>query len=169
MTNRLARLYLAGLLLGAAGQLPAQDAMHHSIEAQIRDNEARWNHEFEQRDIEKTAAHYASDATMISPGFPPFHGRDAIRAALQEMLSDAAFSLKFAPSRIEVSKAGDVAWVEGSYTFRMTDPNTRQVVSSSGGYVTVYRLEAGGWRAVSDIASPGPEAAAQASTSKGEK
>jgi len=166
MTNRLARLCLAGLLLLAAGRLPAQGSARHSAEAQIRDNEARWNHEFEQRDLAKMVAHYADDATMIAPGFPAFHGRDTIRAGLEQMLTDTAFSLRFETSRVEVSRAGDVAWSEGSYTVRMTDPNTKKPVSSSGSYVTVYRLEAGGWRAVSDIASPGPEPAAQALAEK---
>ena len=161
MTNRLARLYLAGLLILAAGQLPAQDSAGHRAQTQtVREIEASWNQDFQQRDLEAMVAHYADDATMIAPGYSAFRGRDAIRAGLEQMLTDAAFSLRFRTSRVEVSRAGDVAWTEGSYTVTMTDPNTKQPVTSSGSYVTVYRSEAGGWRAVSDIASPGPEPAA---------
>ena len=162
MTNRLPKLYLAGVLLLAAGRMLAQDVSSHGEVAQaIRDNEARWNQEFQKRDLDATVAHYADDATMVAPGFGAFRGREAIRAALEQMLADPAFSLRFRTSRVEIAKAGDVAWSEGSYTVTGTDPGTKKPLTSGGSYVTVYRLEAGAWKAASDIASPGPEPAAR--------
>jgi len=166
MKNRTTKFHLAGLLLLGVGRMLAQNAASQSVEAQIRDNEVRWNREFEQRDLDRMVAHYADDATMIAPGFPAARGKEAIRAALQQMLTDGAFSLKFATTRVEVANGGDVAWTEGSYTVTGTDPAAKKPAASSGSYVTVYRMEAGGWKAVSDIASPGPEPAVQASAGK---
>jgi len=160
------KYHVAALLLAAGCLLAQGGAIPTTAAEAVRENETRWNREFEQRDVERIAAHYSDDATMMAPGFPAVRGRDAIRTALQKMLTDSAFSLRFETSRVEVSKGGDVAWSEGSYTVTMTDPNTKKPVSSSGSYVTVYRLEAGGWRAVSDIASPGPEPTAQALAGK---
>ncbi|MGA3024927.1 MAG: SgcJ/EcaC family oxidoreductase [Bryobacteraceae bacterium] len=167
MKNRFLKLHLAGLLIVAAGQIPAQDAGAHAAEVQaIRDNEARWNREFEARDLERIAAHYADDATLMAPGLPAASGKEAIRSVLQHMVDDAALSVRFQTQRVEVAGSGDMAWSQGSYTLTMTDPGTKRPVTSSGSVVTVYRKETGGWMAVSDIASPGPGPGAQASIPK---
>jgi ketosteroid isomerase-like protein len=168
--NRFTKLSLAGLLILTAGQIPAQNAGTHTAEVQaIKENEARWSREFEMRDLEKIVAHYADDAIMMAPGLPAASGKDTILSALREMLADNAFLLRFHTSRVEIAESGDLASSQGSYTVTMTDPRTGKAVTSSGSYVTVYRKEAGGWKAVSDIASPGPAAAAQTSTDQGEK
>ena len=167
MRNRFTKLSLAGLLILAAGRIPAEDAGTHAARIQaIRDNETRWNREFEVRDLEKVVAHYSDDATMMAPGLPAASGKDAIRAVVEQMVADAALSLKFQTSRVEIAESGDMAWSQGSYTMTMTDPGTKKPVTSSGSYVTVYRKEAGGWMAVSDIASPGPGPGGQASMPK---
>lgn len=165
MKNRFAKLHLAGLLILAAGRLAAQDVHAGEIQA-IRENEARWNREFEAGDLERVVAHYAGDATMMAPGVPACGGREAIRSALRKMLVDYAMSLKFQTGRVEVAASGDMAWSQGSYSITMTDPGAGKPVSSTGNYVTVYRNEAGVWKAVSDIASPGPGPAAAAFVQK---
>ena len=167
MKSRITKLSLAGLLILAAGRTPAQDAGTHAAEVRaIQDNEARWNREFEARDLEKVVEHYSGDATMMAPGLPAASGRDAIRAVVEQMVADSALSLKFRTARVEVAGSGDMGWSQGSYVMTMTDPRTGKPVTSSGSYVTVYRKEAGRWKAVSDIASPGPAPAAQASMQK---
>ena len=162
MRNQHAYLFLTGLLVLAAGQVPARDGGKHNAVAQaIRDNEARWTREFALRDLDKMVAHYADDAVMMSPGFPAASGKEAIRSAMKQMLTDPAMSLKFTTARVEVAESGEMASSQGTYTFTMTDPDTRKPVSSGGNYVTVYRKQAGGWKAVFDIASPGPQEKAQ--------
>ena len=55
---------------------------------------------------------------------------------------------------MEVAKAGDVAYTQGSYTMTMTDPNSKQVINDHGSYVTTYRKQPdGSWKAVADIAT----------------
>ncbi len=102
-------------------------------------------------------AHYADDAVMMAPGFPASSGKDAIRSAMTQMFTDPAMSLKFKTARVEIAESGEMASSMGTYTFTMTDPDTRKAVTSGGNYVTVYRKQAGGWKAVFDIASPGSQ------------
>jgi len=131
----------------------------------LRDNETQWNQDFLSKDPEKLLAHYADDAVLMAPGMPASSGRDAIRKTLKEMVTDPALSLKFQSSKVEVAKAGDVAYTQGSYTMTMTDPNSKQVVNDHGSYVTGYRKQPdGSWKAVVDIATsevppPAPAAA----------
>jgi len=127
---------------------------HDSDMKALQENEAQWNDDFISRDANKLVAHYTDDAVLMSPGTPPAVGTDAIRNTLTRMMSDPALSLKFHPSKIEVAKAGDLAYTQGSYIISFTDPQSRQVVNDHGSYVTTYRKQAdGGWKAVADIAT----------------
>lgn len=134
---------------------PAQTADTHDADVQaLKDNEAQWNKDFQAKDADRLSAHYADDATLIAPGAPPWHGKDAIHSVLVQMVSDSSFTLSFSADRVEVSKSGDVAYTEGSYAMIMTDPATKKPVTDKGSYVTVYKKQAdGSWKAVSDIAS----------------
>jgi|SRR5579884_1114077 len=151
--KRITGVTLVTLCAGlAAGALHAEK--NATVEKAIRANEAQWNQDWASKDADKIAAHYADDATLMAPGSPPASGREAIHAALKQMLDDSALSLKFEATRVEVSKAGDVAWTEGTYNMTMTDPATKKPMNDKGTYVTVYCRQAdGSWKAVSDIAS----------------
>ena len=158
--KRNAQLTLFALLILAAGPVLAQTGGKHAAEMQaIRQNEMRWNQEFAAKDLEKIVAHYAADAVMTAPGLPAFDGREAIHAALKEMLADPGMTMKFQPSRVEIGASGDMASTMGTFVVTMTDQASGKVVTTAGHYVTVYRKEAGEWKAVFDIASAGPEAA----------
>jgi uncharacterized protein (TIGR02246 family) len=120
----------------------------------IQDNEAQWNQDYAAKDNNKIVAHYADDAILIVPGMPSTSGKEAIGAALKQMVSDPALSLQFHPTKVEVARSGDVAYTQGAYTLTLTDPQTKQIVNDHGSYVTTYRKQPDGtWKAVADIAS----------------
>jgi len=120
----------------------------------IQDNEAQWNQEYGAKDNDKIVAHYADDAILMVPGTPSSSGKEAIRAALKEMVADPSLSLQFHATKVEVAKSGDVAYTQGTYTMTLTDPKTKQVINDHGSYVTTYRKQPDGtWKAVADIAT----------------
>jgi len=164
MRNRIAlccATMVALLLTGCTQDIREADAKA------LKDNEAQWNQDFVSKDAEKLVAHYADNAVLMAPGMPPSSGKDAIRKTLTEMLTDPVLSLKFQSSRVEVSKGGDLAYTQGSYTMTMTDPNTKQVVHDHGSYVTTYSRQAdGSWKAVADIATSETPAPAPAPNTK---
>jgi len=139
----------ACVILAAPGSHAAPD------DAQtIRQIEESWNREYAARDAVKVTAHYAADATLMGPGMAPSHGKETIGKVLKEMTADPALSLKFHASRVEIAKAGDMAYTEGTYVMTMTNPVTRQPMSDKGSYVTIYRKQGdGSWKAISDIAT----------------
>jgi len=70
------------------------------------------------------------------------------------MLADPALTLKFQSSWVEVAKASDIAYTQGSYIMTMTDPHSKQVVNDHGSYVTTYSKQPdGSWNVVADIAT----------------
>jgi uncharacterized protein (TIGR02246 family) len=140
------------LLLAGCAQAPP-DTRETDTKA-LKDLETQWNQDFVSKDLEKLAAHYADDAVLMAPGMPSSSGKDAIRKTLKDMVSDAAMSLKFQSSKVEVAKGGDVGYTQGSYTMTMTDPHSKQVINDHGSYVTTYRKQPdGSWKAVADIAT----------------
>jgi uncharacterized protein (TIGR02246 family) len=139
------------LTLTACNQTP--DTHDADVKA-VQDNEAQWNQEWAAKDTDKIVAHYADDAILIVSGSPSTSGKEAIRAALKQMTSDPAASLKFQPAKVEVAKSGDVAYTQGTYTLTLTDPQTKQLINDHGSYVTTYRKQSDGtWKAVVDIAT----------------
>ena len=113
-----------------------QSASTHDAEIQtIKAIETQWNQDYVSKDADKIAAHYGADAVLMVPGMPPTSGRDAIHSALEQMVSDPAMTLKFQASKVEVSKAGDLAYTQGSYTLTVTDPQTKKIINDHGGII----------------------------------
>jgi uncharacterized protein (TIGR02246 family) len=118
----------------------------------IRDDQEQWLKDFESKDLNRIISHYSDDAIIVDKGGPAVTGRDAARNIYRESAADASSSLSFAPSRIEVSKSGDLAYVVGSYRSVETVPETQKTAKDSGTYVSIYKKQAdGSWKVVADI------------------
>ena len=116
--------------------------------------------------MERVVSHYSDDAAAMIPDMALMTGKYAIRAGLKEEFSDPNSSLNFHPTKVEVSKASDLAYSQGVYTFVSTDPKTKKMMTESGGYVEVYKKQPDGtWKVVEDIATqaapPAPVKAAK--------
>ena len=123
-------------------------------EQAIRDGEASWVKDFAAKDVEKVVSHYADDAASMIPDMALMTGKDEIRAGLKEEFADPNASLNFHPTKVEVSKASDLAYSQGVYTFVSTDPKTKKMMTESGNYVEVYKKQPDGtWKVVEDIAT----------------
>jgi uncharacterized protein (TIGR02246 family) len=148
-----AAVALAVILAGCNQTPPVLDTRDADARA-IHKVETAWNQAFATRDVNKVAAFYSDDASVFLPGTPVINGAPAIKAALKPMLADKKYSLVFTSTKTEVSKASDIAYSQGTYTSRHTDPKTKQVLTEKGKYVTVYKKQADGtWKAVADSVS----------------
>jgi uncharacterized protein (TIGR02246 family) len=145
-------VFAMGLMALITGCTEAPTDSHDADVKALKDNEAQWVKDFASKDVDKIVAHYADDAVLMGDGVPPASGKDAVRATIKIMVADPALSLKFEPARIEVSKSGDTASTQGSYTMTMTNPVTNKPMDDKGSYVTTYKKQAdGSWKAVFDI------------------
>lgn len=135
------------------------------IEQQIKDIETQWNSEYNARNIDALAAHYADDAALANPGAALATDAASRRAGLVQFVADPTLKLEFAADRIQVAKSGELAYSRGPYTMQTTDPATKKVKIESGSYLTVWRKQAdGSWKAVEDAVIPGAPAAAADAT-----
>ncbi len=136
-------LFCVMVLLSACTQAP--DAAKA-----IREVEAAWVKTAATRDLDAFVKYYADDASMLTPNAPIFTGKQAIKDELKPMLSDPSFSVTFTPTRIEVSKSGDMAFTQGSYQMTFSDIRGNKF-EDEGKYLRVWRkLPDGTWKAVQE-------------------
>ena len=114
------------------------------------------------KDADRIASFWADDGSHFSPNMPALNGRAAVRTAFKEFLADPTVRVNAEATAVEVSKAGDMAYVKGSYTAQYTDPGSKKLVLGKGKYVTVYQKQIdGSWKiAVNSDSADAPAAAA---------
>jgi len=158
---RCAPVVFALVLFGCAqAPPPAPPDTRAADEQAIRDSETAWVKEFAAKDTDKIVAHYADDGTMLLSNTPTMTGKEAIRTGIKDAVADPKFSLDLKTAKVEVSKGGDIAYSQGTYSVMMTDPKSKKVLHETGRYVEVYKKQAdGSWKIVEDINSPEAPAA----------
>ncbi len=130
-----------------------------TIEAQLKQDEARWNQAYAAHDAAALAGADADDAALANPGAPLVTGIDAIRKETSAFAADPNLQVQFASDRVQVAASGDLAYTRGHYTMTMTDPATKKPATSKGSYLTVWQKQKdGAWKAVEDFITPGPQA-----------
>jgi uncharacterized protein (TIGR02246 family) len=160
MRRSLALAGAATLALSASGcqsQKAAANADPAAVQNAIKADEKNWNAQFKARDLEGLVGHYADDAFFVGSGVPGASGSTAIRKVYADGLADHYFGVSFASDKIDVASSGDLAYARGHFSEKYQDPTSKQIVSESGTYITVYKKQAdGSWKAVEDIATADP-------------
>ncbi len=123
--------------------------------------EAGWNQAFHAKNLDALVEPYASDAVLVLPGLPAEVGTSAIRKVYAEALKDPNFDLSLASDRVEVAGSGELAFTQGHFTMKGTDPKTKQpTTTATGSYLTVYKKQPdGNWKAIQDWAAANPPSA----------
>jgi len=102
------------------------------------------------KDLDAFAAFYSDDASILSPNMPILTGKQPIKDELKPMLADPQFSLTLLPTKVEVSKSGDLAFTQGPYKMTFSDIRGNKF-EDEGKYLTVWRrLQDGTWKIVED-------------------
>ena len=88
---------------------------------------------------------------MLLPDTPILTGKAAIRAGLKPMIGDPNFAVTFGPTKVDVAKSGDLGYTQGTYSMKISNPQTKAPMTEQGKYLTVYRKQADGtWKSVED-------------------
>lgn len=143
-----------GIFLWTAGcsstPPPVADTREADIKA-IKDADAAEAKDLAAKAFDKLGSYYADDAALFTPAAPAAIGKDAITGA-SKMLKDGDVELKFAPTKVDVAKSGDIGYVQGTYTMSSTEAKSKRRMTEKGNYVTVYKKQAdGGWKIVADM------------------
>lgn len=162
----------AGLLLSACQTTPtAPPVADQAAEAdRIKALDAEWVAAIATKDVAKVVSFYTSDAVFMAPNAPPKTGAD-LRKDWSDLLALPSVQLTFSPTRIGVSKSGDLAVDIGTYDFSFDGPQGK--VQDHGKYEVAWEKQDGAWKVAVDMYSsdvplppPPPPPAAPAAPKK---
>jgi uncharacterized protein (TIGR02246 family) len=103
-----------------------------------------WMGAFNAKDIDVMAALYAEDAVLLPPDAPAIFGRDAVKAALQEML---ASGIGIELEDLEIKVENDLGYKAGRYRVLSEDGS----LVDRGKYIEVWTKVDGTWVLHRDI------------------
>ena len=119
-------------------------------ESLIRSIDADWVKAVAGKDAQQSASYYAEGGALLAPGAPTATGKDGVQKAWAGLMATPGFALSFAPTKIEVSRAGDLAYEIGDYELTTNDKKGKpQTVKAK--YVLVWGKQPdGSWKALVD-------------------
>ena len=124
-------------------------------EAAIRAADARWLAASKAHNLEATLPFWSDDATILGPGTPPVVGKDAIRKYVSGAFATPGFSITWTTDKVEVAKAGDVAYSSGTDTISVTGPDGKTVTQNNRAVAIWKKQTDGSWKCVVDVMTPG--------------
>jgi uncharacterized protein (TIGR02246 family) len=119
-------------------------------EAAIRAADADWAKAVEEKDVQQGMSAYADDATLLAPGEAAVTGKEEIQKAWSAMAGTPGFALTFAPTKVTVSRSGDLAYEIGGYSLTMNDKKGKPQTTKAK-YVVVWGKQPDGkWKVLVD-------------------
>ncbi len=143
-------IFLAALFVLATSGC-AQRVDVEAERAAISDIPIEWSIAAEAKDVERMVALYSDDASVLPPNAPPATGKEAIRKLWSQMVESPGFAGSAQTTKLELSRAGDLAYSVGTYVLKKNDlqgnPSTER-----GKWVLVCKKQPDGtWKVVIDI------------------
>jgi len=153
-------LFASLLLTNGCAPAPPPDT-RAADEAAIKASDEQWSAAAGKHDVDAAVAPYAEDAVLLPPNAPLAKDPKSIREAWAGMLGPNV-AVSWTASKIEVAKAGDLAYSYGTYAMAITDPKGGPAINDRGKFLEIWRKQADGkWKCIvdtfnSDLPLPAP-------------
>jgi len=122
-----------------------------AVEQLLRDLDAKWAKAAAAKDVEQTIAFYSDDAIVFPPNATSAATKEEIRNSWKEMLGSPGLAITWQPTKVQVGKGGEMAWVSGMYELTMND-TSGQPVNDRGKYLEVWQKQTdGNWKCAADM------------------
>lgn len=120
-------------------------------ETTIRDLDTQWSKTAAAKDVEGFVSFVADEGSLLPPNVPIQAGKEAIRKWASELMASPGFAVSWQPTKVEVSRGGDLGYTLGTYELTVNDPKGKPV-TDRGKYVTTWKKQPGGsWKVVADV------------------
>ncbi len=120
-------------------------------EAAIRQTDADWAKAAASKSVDATVAFYSDSATVAPPNAPVATDKKAIRDLWAAMLTPDLVSITWEPTKVDVARSGDLAYLNGWYKMTAKDAKGNPI-DEKGKMVEVWKKQPDGqWKCVSDI------------------
>jgi uncharacterized protein (TIGR02246 family) len=130
---------------------PSETSGNQPVEQLLRDLDARWAKAAAAKDVEQTIAFYSDDAIVFPPNAASAATKDAIRNGWKDMFGSPGLAITWKPTRVQLAKSGDMAWVSGTYELTMND-GSGNPTNDRGKYLEVWEKQTdGNWKCAADM------------------
>jgi uncharacterized protein (TIGR02246 family) len=143
-----ASIFLVVLLSSATGQ--QSSGTRATAEAAIRGADAAGLKAAQAKDVAGATANYADDAYWLPPHAPIVQGREAIRSAWAQLLTTPGLKIDWQITKVDVSRAGDMAYTLYKYEMTMSGPNGAPVTDKGKDMSVWVKQSDGTWKMVAD-------------------
>jgi ketosteroid isomerase-like protein len=121
------------------------------LEQLLRDLDAKWAKAAATKDVDQTIAFYSDDAIVFPPNATSAATKEAIRNGWKDIFASSGFVISWQPSRVQVGKSGEMAWVSGTYELTMNDASGKPI-NDRGKYLEVWEKQSdGNWKCAADM------------------
>ena len=115
----------------------------------IRALDTSWVAAGQSKSVDAWVAFYADDAAVLPPNEPIANSREAIRKSVGELLTLPGLSIDWKPTKIEVARSGELAYLYGSYRVEWDDGGKR--AKDFGKIVEIWKKQPDGhWKCIVD-------------------
>ena len=119
-------------------------------EANIRKLDAEWVKAAQTKQVNNWMVFYADDAVVLPPNDKAASGKDNIRKPVADLLGLPELSISWQPTKVEVARSGDLAYLYGTYDLSFRQPSGN-VVSDKGKNLEIWKKQAdGSWKCIVD-------------------
>ncbi len=121
------------------------------VEQLLRDLDAQWAKAAAAKDVAQTIAYYSDDAIVLPPNATSAATKEAIRNVWKDMFAIPSLVISWQPTRVQVGKFGEMAWVRGTYELTMNDASGKPI-DDRGKYLEVWEKQTdGNWKCAADM------------------
>jgi len=131
---------------------PSENASNTQLmERVLRDLDGQWSKAAAAKDLEQTVAYYSDDAVVLPPNTASAMTKEAIRNTWKDLLASPGLVITWKPTRVELAKSGDMAWLSGTYELTMNDA-AGSPINDHGKYLEVWEKQPdGNWKCRADM------------------
>jgi ketosteroid isomerase-like protein len=136
------------------------------VERLLRDLDAQWAKAAAAKDVEQTIGYYSDDAIVLPPNATGAATKEAIRNVWKDMFASPSLVIIWQPTRVQVGKSGEMAWVRGTYELTKNDASGKPI-DDRGKYLEVWEKQTdGNWKCAADMWNSDLAASASATPEK---
>ena len=145
---------------------PSPSEKPSGVEQLLRDLDAQWAKAAAAKDVEQTIGYYSADAIVLPPNATGAATKEAIRNVWNDMFASPSLVISWQPTRVQVGKSGEMAWVRGTYELTMNDASGKPI-DDRGKYLEVWEKQTdGNWKCAADMWNSDLAASASAPSEK---
>jgi ketosteroid isomerase-like protein len=145
---------------------PSPSEKPSDVERLLRDLDVQWAKAAAAKDVEQAIGYYSDDAIVLPPNATGAATKEAIRNVWKDMFASPSLVISWQPTRVQVGKSGEMAWVRGRYELTMNDESGKPI-DDHGKYLEVWEKQTdGNWKCAAEMWNSDLAASASAAPEK---